>query len=146
MVSWQTRIGACSWRMRQGICSGGGAAGPQTTLDLVAQMGLAHQLALPLASAIAQALRHDAPVVTEPEHLAVMEMVAPEFAEDGGAVATEPVRHVVGAHLRMSPALDPAALRKGEVRMLNLHSSVLSKPDALSRIRSGTPRKRVPRA
>ena len=57
----------------------------------------------------------------------------------------EPVRHVVGARLRMSPALDPAALRKGEVRMLNLHSSVLPKPDALSRIGSGTPRKRVPR-
>lgn len=104
----------------------GGPAGPQAALDLVTEPGITHQLALPGPSSIRIALRYDAPIAAELRDLAVMEVIAPQLAEDRRAVPAKPARHLVRAQLHLPPALDLAALGKGKVREPNLHSMILS--------------------
>ena len=100
----------------------GGPARAETTLDVVAQPGILHQLALPGPPSIRVALRHDAPVAAELRDLAVVETVAAQLTEDRRAVPAKPARHLVWAQLHLPPALDLAALGKGKVREPNLHS------------------------
>ena len=100
----------------------GGPARAETTLDLVAQPGIPHQLALPRPSPVRIALRHNAPVAAELRDLAVVEMIAPQLAEDRRAVPAKPARHLVRAQLHLPPAFDLAAFGKRKVREPNLHS------------------------
>ena len=59
----------------------GGPARAKATLDLVAQPGIPHQLALPGPPSIRVALRNNAPVAAELRDFAVVEMIAPQLAE-----------------------------------------------------------------
>ena len=104
----------------------GRLARAEATLDPVAQPGIAHQLALPCPPSIREALRHDAPGAAGLRDLAVVEMIAPQLAEDRRAVPAKPARHLVRARLRLPPAFDLAALRKETVREPNLCSVILS--------------------
>lgn len=90
----------------------GGPARPRTALDLVAEPGITHQLALPGPSSIRIALRYDAPIAAELRDFAVMEMIATKLAEDRRAVPAKPARHLLRAQLHLRPPLDLAALGK----------------------------------
>lgn len=88
-----------------------GPAGPQTAaLDLVAEPGIAHELALTGLAFIRIALRHDAPVAAELRDLAVVKMIAAKLAEDRQAVSAKPARHLARAQLHLPLAFGAAAL------------------------------------
>jgi len=63
-------------------------------------------------------------------------MVALEFTEDRRAMPAEPTGYLVGAQLRMPPALDLAPVGERKVRKPNLHSAILSWLNPLSSIKS----------
>jgi len=116
----------------------GRPASAQAAFDLVAQAGIADQLAPTGPATVAAALRHDAPIATKLRKLTVVEVDALQFAENRRTMPAEAARHLVRAQPCMQPALDLAPVGQGKVRKPNLHSAIRSWLNPLSSIKSRT--------
>lgn len=104
----------------------GRPAGPQTALDLVAEPGITHQLALTGPSSIRIALRHDAPVAAELRDFAVVEVIAPQLAEDGRAVPAKPARPSRQGSASSAASARSCDARKGKGERTEPYSMILS--------------------